>query len=268
MTIREALSLASAKIPSKEAQILLAFYLQKDRLYLIAHDDEQLGNEEGYFALIHRAKAGEPIEYITQKVSFYREEFFIQQGALIPRPETEILIDKSVEIAKQFSRPVIAEIGTGSGIIAIMLAKLLPDAKIIATDISSDALQVARKNLSRFHLADRVELIRSPYLDKVEMLPDIIVSNPPYIAHDTPLEHKLSYEPQEALYGGQKGDELLKEIVDLACNKRVSYLCCEMGYDQKKSMQNYLRDKGVQDVDFYQDWAGFDRGFVAKVKSV
>ncbi len=265
MTIREALSLASTKIPPKEAQILLASHLQSDRLTLIAHDDNLIEDEVGYFALVDRAQQGEPIEYLTQTVSFYRETFFIQKGALIPRPESEILIDKTVEIARHFSHPTIAEIGTGSGIIAVMLAKLLPDAKIIATDISPDALKIAQTNLSLFHLSDRISLIHSPYLEKVDGTPDIIVSNPPYIAHNAPLEHKLSYEPKEALFGGQKGDEILKDIIDLACDKGVSYLCCEMGYDQKKSMQNYLQAKGVQDIAFYQDLAGFDRGFIAKV---
>ncbi len=265
MTIKEALQSASKEIPRKEAEILLSFHLNKDKLYLIMHENEACIEEEAYFHLVDRAKANEPIEYITGRVSFYSQEFYIQKGALIPRPETEILIDKVLEIAMKIENPTIAEIGVGSGIISCMLAKMLPTADIIATDISTKALEIAQKNAHYFGVQNQIKLLHTPYLENIHQKFDIIVSNPPYIANDASLEKNLSYEPDIALFGGKVGDEILKNIIDIATYHDNCYLCCEMGYDQKKSLSEYMQKKGIDSYTFYQDLSGFDRGFIATI---
>ncbi len=263
MKIKEALNLgAKALQNSKEARILLAHHLQCDALQLILKEHEEVEGEDAYFALIQRAKADEPIEYITQEVSFYGERFFIKEGALIPRPETEILIDKVLQKIKSMKNPNIAEIGVGSGVISIMIALIREDVTITATDISKEAIDIAKVNAARFGVADKITFIHTPYLIDIQQKFDIIISNPPYIAEDAPLENNLSYEPNIALFGGKKGDEILKNIIDIARYHDNCTLCCEMGYDQKEPLRQYLESKGLAKAEFYKDLAGFDRGFI------
>jgi release factor glutamine methyltransferase len=265
MTIKEALSLASNEINKKEARILLSYFLQKDNLYILMNDNHDLNNPQEYFKLIQRAKNSEPIEYITNKVSFYSEEFFIDYGALIPRPESEILIDKTLEIIDKSRKLTVAEIGVGSGIISIILALKLENIDIIATDISQKALKIAKINAKKFGVEKRIKFIHTSYLNLVNEKLDIIVSNPPYIADDFHLDENVHYEPQNALFGGVKGDEMLKTIIDLAVDKNVEYLVCEMGYDQKNSLSNYMDKKNINSYQFYKDLADFDRGFIVKI---
>ncbi len=266
MTIKEALNHGAKRLQNqKEARILLAHHLGCDALSLILKEAESVEDVDAYFALIERAKNSEPLEYITQEVSFYGENFFIKKGALIPRPETEILIDKVLEVAKNIKNPKIAEIGVGSGIISIMIAKLRKDATITATDISKEAIEIAKTNASRFGVAKQIRFIHTPYLIDIQQKFDIIISNPPYIAEDAPLERNLAYEPDIALFGGKKGDEILKNIIDIAAYHDNCVLCCEMGYDQKEPLQRYMADKNLAQARFYKDLAGFDRGFILKI---
>jgi release factor glutamine methyltransferase len=267
ITIKEALKKASLRLKNqKEAAILLASHLGKDQLYLIAHDDETVEDPTAYEALVTRRLENEPIEYITQRVSFYSETFFIRKGALIPRPETELLVDKAAQIIRTKKIKSIAEIGTGSGIIAVMLAQLFPNVKITATDINEEALQIAKINADHFKVSDRISFIRTSCLDDLNRDFDMIISNPPYIQEGVVLEAPLGFEPQNALYGGKSGDEILRCIIDLAIDRSVSFLACEMGYDQREALAAYMQHKGIGNVSFYKDYSGFDRGFVAKIK--
>ncbi len=267
LSIREALKTASKELGNaKEAALLLASHLERDRLWLMTHDQVPLEDPEGYFALVSRRKAHEPIEYITRKVSFYGEEFFIRPGALIPRPETELLIDRAREIIASEKLERVAEIGTGSGIIAVMLAGFFPDLQITATDINPEALAIARENARRFGVEAQITFIETSYLEGINQKFDMILSNPPYIARDFPLEKPLGYEPQNALFGGERGDEILREIIDIAVARGVRYLACEMGYDQRAPLDDYMHEKGIDQVRFYQDYSGFDRGFIATLK--
>ncbi len=265
MLVSEALTKATklissiSDIPNKEARILLAFYLKKDQIWIITHDDEDMKEDE-YFTLIQRRVNNEPIEYITKSASFYGENFYVDSNVLIPRPETEILVDLVVSTCKGIKRPRIVEIGTGSGIISIMLAKLLPDAVITAIDISQEALHVAKQNAD-IHKVD-IEFIHSDLCENFhEKNFDMLVSNPPYIADDEPLPVGLSYEPSLALYGGSVGDEMLRKIIDIYEDRNIKYLVCEMGYDQKEKIENYIKKS---DLEFYKDLAGLDRGFIAR----
>jgi release factor glutamine methyltransferase len=252
-------------IPKKEAMILASFVLKKDETYLFLYENDKFKEYDKFIALVQRRAEGEPIEYITKSVSFYGEKFFIDKGALIPRPETELLIDEVVKnIEKlELKNPKIAEIGTGSGIISIILSLKFPDARIIATDISKDALKIARKNIDKFGAKDRIDLVNTSYLDGIDNDVDIIVSNPPYVANDFEVAKPLHYEPKEAIFGGVGGDEVLLNIIELAKKRKVTLLACEMGYDQKERLSSVLKKQNYEKIYFYKDLAGLDRGFIA-----
>ncbi len=183
---------------------------------------------------------------------------------MIPRPETELLIDRVLEEAEDDSEQTIVEVGVGSGVISIVLAQHLPKARIIAVDISEKALSVARKNIEAFGLEERIELRQGSLLEPVDEPIDILVSNPPYIADDAPLEQNLDYEPDLALFGGPIGDEIIRELLDTIDARRIPVSAFEFGYDQKAKVEAYLVERDYASLEFYKDLAGFDRGFVLK----
>ena len=272
MTIREGLSWAREELqeacerPAFEAEIFLAFHLKKDRTYLIMHDMQNIMNVDAFQKLIQRRAAHEPYEYIVGSASFYDIHLDVEPGVLIPRPETEILIDLVAEIIESENITKIAEIGVGSGAISIVLARKFPQLHIIATDICDTPLKVAGKNIETFGLSKQIELCKSNLLDEVVENVELVVSNPPYIAEDFLLESNvIDYEPKEALFGGRVGDELLKQIILDVKDRNIKYLACEMGYDQKETLQDFVNQIGVEYIKFYKDLAGFDRGFVIKL---
>ena len=276
MTVNDALKVASSQIapacevnganPARVAKTLLMRHLGIKIEWIFLNLTSELDNADGYFALAKRFANYEPLEYITGEAGFYGLTFNVKKGVLIPRAETEILVERSLEVLSnlpaQKGPPLVAEIGAGSGIISICLA-LNSNAKIIASDISDDALNLARENAAKFGVEDRIEFVKCAYLDQIYGRFDLLVSNPPYIAQDYRLDKFVLNEPREALFGGTKGDEILKNIVLLARNRGVKYLACEMGYDQRESMQSAIKFNGFE-AEFYQDLAGFDRGFVAR----
>jgi release factor glutamine methyltransferase len=203
-TIDEWLELGAAELrevaerPRREAEILLGHCLNRDRLYLITHLDEVVEARE-YLQMIKRRSSNEPIEYITSNVSFFSQEFYISQGALIPRPETELLIEKVLEKVDLLTRESFVEVGIGSGVISIVLAQHLDNASFLATDISADAITIAKRNIALKQMQDRITVIQTDLLSAVENTIDVLVSNPPYIANDVKLESNLDYEPQNAL---------------------------------------------------------------------
>jgi len=251
-------------IPQKEAMILALNILKKDQSYLFLHENDKFEKYDEFISLVRRRANGEPVEYITKQVSFYGENFFIDKGALIPRPETEILIDETIKNINKtgIKYPTIAEIGTGSGIISIILSLKLPNVKIIATDISKDALKIAKKNIEIFDLQKNITLANTSYLDGVNNDIDIIVSNPPYVSNSFKVAKPLYYEPKEAIFGGENGDEILLDIVKLAKKRKVIFLACEMGYDQKEKMTNILIQEKFKNFYFYKDLAMLERGFI------
>ncbi len=269
MTIKEALAWAKEKLsdacerPQFEAELLLSHHLKQDRMYLIIHECDLLGNIDDFIDLIKRRAKNEPYEYIVGKASFYDIYLEVEEGVLIPRPETEILIDLVSDIIEKENITRIAEIGVGSGAISVVLARKFPELKIISTDICDAPLKVAGKNIDTFGLNEQIELRRSNLIDDVPETLELVVSNPPYIAEDFLLESNvLDYEPKEALFGGRVGDELLKQIILDVKARDIKYLACEMGYDQKEPLQEFVNEIGVKSIEFYKDLAGFDRGFV------
>jgi len=249
-----------------EAELLLAYHINRDRIYIYTHPTQELEDIEKFKSLINRRANHEPYEYIVGSVSFYDIELSITEGVLIPRPETELLIDRVATIIERENITHLIEIGVGSAAISIVLARKFPALQIVATDISSPALQLARKNIEKFGLTERIELIQTNLMDVVASQANIVVSNPPYIADDFKLDKNVSeYEPHTALFGGVIGDELLIEIAKDTHARGIEWLACEMGYDQQASMQKLFESLGVKEYEFYQDLAGLDRGFVAKM---
>ncbi|NOX15693.1 MAG: peptide chain release factor N(5)-glutamine methyltransferase [Epsilonproteobacteria bacterium] len=249
--------------PYKEASAILGFSLGVDNLWLIAHDSDIVDIPKDFLANIKKREEFYPLEYILKNTSFYARDFYTDERVLIPRPETELLVDEVVNICKDFKDLTIAEVGTGSGIISIMLAILLPNIKIIATDISESALEVAKINAKKYDMQNRIRFIKTNLLDNIDEKIDVIVSNPPYIKKDEKLEKNLSYEPDLALFAGAKGDEILRQIIDEAMRREIKVLACEMGYNQKEKITNYLKKQNKK-AKFYKDLAGIDRGFVIK----
>ncbi len=271
MTIKETLLWARTELkescerPQYEAELLLAYHLKKDRMYLITHDADVVENLDLFKETVARRKANEPYEYIVGSASFYDIHLAVEEGVLIPRPETEILIDLTAKIIQEKQIRQIAEIGVGTGAISIVLARKFPELKIVATDICEAPLRVARKNINTFGLNHQITLRQSNLIDEVDEPIELLVSNPPYIAEDFILKSNVvDYEPKEALFGGRVGDELLKQIIVDAKERKIPYLACEMGYDQKEPLTSFVKEIGVESIQFYKDLAGFDRGFIIK----
>jgi len=268
MTIKEALTWGSSELskvcerPQYEAELLLAYVLKKDRTYLIMHNNNTVDIKE-YKSLVARRKKNEPYEYIVGEASFYDIHLHVEEGVLIPRPETEILIDLVADIIEKEHITSIAEIGVGTGAISVVLARKFPNLQSIATDICDAPLRVAQLNINKYELTRQIELRKSNLIDDVSEPVELVVSNPPYIAEDFLLESNVvDYEPKEALFGGRIGDELLKQIILDVKQRGIKWLACEMGYDQKEPIQAFVNELGVKSIQFYQDLAGFDRGFI------
>lgn len=178
MNIQDALKIATQQLLANphitrarlEAEILLMYVLQKKREFLHGHSECELDTQEkeAFFSLLHRRVQNEPIQYLTQRVSFFSDEFYVDERVLIPRPESEILIQKVCEIISNENLKNIAEIGIGSGALSVSVAKMCPEVFIIATDTSQKALQVAQKNIAHFGLNSRIKLVQTSLLDEVE----------------------------------------------------------------------------------------------------
>ena len=181
-------------------------------------------------------------------------------------PETELLIDEVKKHVQNADAPIrFVEVGIGSGIISIMLALYYKNASFIAVDVSQDALNIAKINIEKFGLTGRIELRLGSLLEPISEKIEYLVSNPPYIKNGIELESNLSYEPQNALFGGTIGDEIIKELLDEVLRREIKFFSCEFGYDQKDKIQTYLQDKNYKSLEFYRDYSDFDRGFTLKL---
>jgi release factor glutamine methyltransferase len=250
-------------IPQKEIEILLLNILNKNIIWLhINYNDicpKNIENKLNIF--VQKRVTNYPLEYIIKKVNFYSKIFFVEDGVLIPRPQTEILVEKAEIILKFLDKPKVVEVGVGSGIISVMLALLIKDIQIIAVDINEKALKLAKKNAIKYNVEDKITFTRSDIFSEIVVKNfDMCISNPPYVANDYKLPKNVSYEPYSALFGGNIGDELLKNIVKSTYNNKIKYLLCEMGYNQKESLSRYLKDFKTKKIEFYKDLDKFDRG--------
>lgn len=254
-------------IPQKEVEILMLHLLDKNVIWLHLNYNEEFKQEKELEKLVKKRATNYPLEYLINKATFYGETFLVKDGVLIPRPETEILVENAYEILKEKSKIKVLEVGVGSGIISVMLAKLLDDISIIAVDINDKALELAKQNAIKHQVEHKIEFRNSDLLQNVsEDSFDMLISNPPYIADNYKLPKNVDYEPYNALYGGEVGDELLKNLIEQTSKKSIDYLLCEIGYDQKKPLEEYFKKFDIQEYSFYKDYEKFDRGFTLKFK--
>ena len=222
-----------------------------------------VGNE--LRALVSRRHAGEPIQYNTGETEFYVLAFHVNRDVLIPRPETEHLVEKAIALVADLSRPRILDVGTGSGAIAIALAVNLPAARIIATDISALSLDVARRNAERHQVADRVQFLEGDLLNPVtgEQF-DLIVSNPPYVSandRDSLSVEVRDFEPARALFAGRDGLSIYRRLIPAAFDALVSggFVVLEIGFGQREAIDALLADAGFRDAEFTPDLQGIPR---------
>lgn len=267
MTIRETLTKGmimlknnNIETPKLKARLLLQHILKKTRQYLIVYDNEEIGKKEQweYFVNIEKLTKGVPLQHITHTQEFMKMDFYVDENVLIPRPDTETLVEEVIKIAKKIERPKILDLCTGSGAIAISIAKNVPNAEVYAIDISEKALEIAKKNAST--LQAKVQFIKSNLFEKLENMKfDIIVSNPPYIKKEDIkfLSNEVQKEPKIALDGGYDGLDFYRKITKQAIDflKFGSYLCFEIGYDQKndvieiiKGQKNYNNTYCIKDL--------------------
>jgi release factor glutamine methyltransferase len=254
MTINEALTKAAEKITRRDARLLLAAVMRQNQAFLIAHDKDFLtaAEQEKFAACVVRRAAGEPLQYIVGKQEFYNLEFEVNRDVLIPRPETEILVETAIEILEKQKNHNFCDIGTGTGCIAIAILKNLPAASAVAVDVSRKALKVAAGNARKHFVADRLILEKSDVFSAFDSKPSdfsLIVSNPPYVSETDsqflPREVK-DFEPHTALFSGADGLDVIKKLL---CNApqhliKGGYLLFEIGYGQSETIIKLI-DKNI-----------------------
>lgn len=236
--------------PKNKAKAILSYTLKKPREYIIIYDQKEVTTEERneYVKNIKRLILGEPLQYITGVQEFMKLNFCVTKDVLIPQPDTEILVEEVISIAKKIVNPIILDLCTGSGAIAVSLAKYIPNVKIIALDISQKALEIAKQNAKLNGVLNSIEFIDSNLFEKVKNQKfDIIVSNPPYIPTNEikTLPKDVRQEPQIALDGGKDGLDFYRKIFQNGFKylKRQGYLCVEIGYNQKIDVLKILNSQ-------------------------
>ncbi len=281
MNIREAIKTGMNMIKEKniedatlKSKMIMENVLGQNRQYIIANDLKQLDckQEKEYFLKIKKILENNPIEYITNKKEFMNLELYVNQDVLIPRQDTEILVEEVINILQNIKAEniQILDMCTGSGAIAIALAKNVEKCIVDAADISSGALEVVRKNVIKNQVEDKINIINSDLFSKVPNKKyNLIVSNPPYIERNVieNLDKQVQKEPIIALDGGEDGLDFYKKIINEASSYLESngYLCFEIGYNQKNEVQNLLSNSGkYQNIYCKKDLCGNDRVVIAK----
>ena len=257
--------MAASALDAVDARVLMRHALGVDVAWLIAHATDALtaGQQAAFSALAARRHAGEPVAYITGTREFYGREFAVTPAVLIPRPETELLVEWALEKITPGAEARVLDLGTGSGCIAIALAKQRPHAEIVAVDSSAAALEVAQQNAAR-HAVRNVEFKSGDWFASVDPQRfDVIVSNPPYIAADDPhlAAGDVRAEPASALVGGADGFDCIRAIVAGAPRhlNPGGLLALEHGYDQAERVRALLAAAGFTDVFSREDLAGIAR---------
>jgi release factor glutamine methyltransferase len=294
MTLREWLAGGEAELSAgphpdrarRDAELLLLHQIGKNKAWLMSHADDDLAGPGaiGYAALLERRRSGEPIQYITGECEFYGLPFRVTPDVLIPRPETEHLVEKAIELSGAelvVSHPIRAErgldrapsrvalrildVGTGSGAIAIALAAQLPQAAITAIDISPAALAIAGENAERNGVANHIRFLGGDLLDPVagEQF-EIIASNPPYVPttdHALIAVEVREHEPAVALFAGEYGLDIYRRLIPSSFAALVSggFLLLEIGFTQARAIESLLRSAGFESVQFTADLQGIPR---------
>jgi release factor glutamine methyltransferase len=269
---------ASIASPRITAEVLLMHAVQCERAHLHAHPERELtSNELVHFGkYLHERTQGKPTQYITGHQEFWGMDFLVNSSVLIPRSETEMVVEAAIAIARGCAAvcgtPRIADVGTGSGCIAIALARELPEARIFALDRSREALDVARQNAERHGVDTRIAFLESDLLlcSPGDALPpvEMVVSNPPYVAEsDRPaIEREVrDFEPSDAVFAGQSGDEIYRRLIPQAAERMRSggYLVLELGYDSERAVRDLLGPPEWDAVHTKSDLAGITRVITA-----
>lgn len=275
-SIRELLNAAAAKIPILDAELLLVHVLNQsgmdfNRIKLLTQSQYLIDKPtaERYLKLIDERSKGKPVQYITNRQEFMGLELYVAEGVLIPRPDTEIIVERAIRLAEGIERPVIIDMCTGSGAIAVSLARYIPDARVWAVDVSDSAIECCSINVNRFGLENRISIVKSDLFANIEDEglignTDILVSNPPYIDSAVIMELDINvrdYEPHLALDGGKGGLVYYRRIIDDSVEfiKDNGILAFEVGYDQGGKVKNLMEESGYYDLNIEKDLAGYDR---------
>jgi release factor glutamine methyltransferase len=263
--------------PRMNGEVLLMFTLGCDRAYLYSHPERELSSEEEsrYEEAVERRASGYPSQYITGHQEFWGLDLIVSPAVLIPRPETEHIVEVVIEIARaaeyidQPGRPKLVDVGTGSGAIALALAKELPAAEVLAVDLSPSALEIARANAARLQLEPRVQFRESNVLETVvcDGSFDFVVSNPPYVAlseADKVQDVVKKYEPKVAVFAGEHGLDIIRRLIPQAHEslRPGGFLVMEIGYSMSEAVMGIM--EGFEELHAVPDLAGIPRVVVGR----
>ena len=263
-SVRAALDRARLRgIASLDAQLMLARLLGSTRTQLIAHDDASLAPEAGarWAAWLERRAGGEPLAYLLGEKEFHGLVLEVTSDVLVPRPETELLVDWAIDLLPGFgAHAEVLDLGTGSGAIAIAIKPARPQARVTATDASTAALAVARRNANRLSL--KVEWIEASWWQGLEGRRfDLVVTNPPYVRESDPALAALHHEPLSALASGRDGLAALRAIVAGVEHplRAGGWLLVEHGFDQAERVHDLMKTAGLERIELRRDLAGHPR---------
>jgi len=269
----ETLRVAGVANARREASSLLAFVLKKDAAFLIAHPEYELaaGETTDYAAAVARRSDREPFQHITGVQEFYGLEFEVSPDVLIPRPETEILVEEAIAVLSSVGSPTFYEVGVGSGCISVSILHRSPSATAVGVDISPGALSVAGRNAEKHDVASRLQLFRGDVFDAADQKFDLIVSNPPYIPDgkvDLLQPEVGGYDPHTALFGGPDGLAIIRRIVAGAPQflKPNGTILIEIDFDQAAAVKELFDPQIWEVVEFLADLQGFQR--IAKARLI
>ncbi len=258
---------AVSDAPRLEAEVLLARAIDMPRSFLVAHPDDELDDDAvgRLEATLLRRERGEPMAYISGEREFWSMNLLVTPATLIPRPETELLVEQALAFLPRRTERRVLDLGTGSGAVALALARERPLCRVTATDISREALAVARHNANRLALAN-IEFVRGRWTEPLTGRRfDVIVSNPPYVRDADPALASLSYEPRLALAAGESGLDAIEEIaagaVSIAAEDAA--LLLEHGADQRDAVDAVLQAQGWRGLRCVPDYAGHPRVTIA-----
>lgn len=268
----EVLQTGGVAEPRREANSLLAFALKKDKTFLIAHPEYELSKTETFEfqKFLARRANREPLQYIRGTQEFYGLNFVVTPAVLIPRSETELIVENAVEILREIESPRFCEVGVGSGCISISILHEIKQARAVAFDISESALKIARENTEKNNVAERLELRISNVFDvlKNERF-DLIVSNPPYISSEEIKSLQVEvfgFEPHTALTDGADGFSIIEKIISDAPNflQTNGFLLLEIGFNQSSKVAGMFDENIWQSLEFLPDLQGIPRTVKAR----
>ena len=267
------LEAAGVGSPRMNAEVLLMFVLGVNRAYLYAHPERELSSEEQarYDEIIAQRSKDVPSQYITGHQEFWGLDFLVSPAVLIPRPETEHLVETVLELAREVTNPHIVDVGTGSGCIALALAHELKGADVYAVDLSIEALEIARANAARLQLDRRVRFLQSNVLEALADRHDFdfVVSNPPYVGFheaDKVQRSVFAYEPRLAVFAGDNGLDVIRPLITQAHTalKPGGWLAMEIGYSMRDTVLALLSPTLWDDIGLVPDYLGIPRVVTAK----